>query len=219
MKIEIKNIKLSKDAVQGRTIMGYAAVFNNVDSYKDIIEPGAFKKTLEERAGKVKVAYNHGQLIGRPLVMQEDAKGLYTESVVSKTAKGDEVLELIKDGVITDMSIQYRTILEKTEDNGIRRLIELKLYELGPVDFGANELAELTGVKNLVDKFRAAGEGEADIEEIKKAITTLENMLKLKSEEPPKGTPGRRPLEDTEILMKHITGNYFDALYSAIKKQ
>jgi hypothetical protein len=130
------------------------------------------------------------------------------------------VLELIKDEVITDMSIQYRTIIDKTEDNGIRRLIELKLYELGPVDYGANEAAELTGVKNIVARFQESQHTDRDIARIKKAIAELENVLKLETaEEPPKGTPGSRPLKDTEILIKSITGNYFDALYSAIKKQ
>ncbi|GAC1450426.1 MAG: hypothetical protein NVSMB7_12730 [Chitinophagaceae bacterium] len=43
----IKNFQ-SQVTIAGRTICGYAAVFNNLDSAGDIIKPGAFTKTISE---------------------------------------------------------------------------------------------------------------------------------------------------------------------------
>ena len=47
-----------KTAADG-TFEGYAAVFGNVDSYGDIIQPGAFTKTIQERRSQIKILWNH----------------------------------------------------------------------------------------------------------------------------------------------------------------
>jgi HK97 family phage prohead protease len=128
--MEIKNLKQDDFAVEGRTIVGYAAAFGNRDRVGDIIEQGAFKKTISER--QPKVFYNHSYPIGLPLAMREDSKGLYTESKISATPRGDEILELVKDGVISEMSIAYEVVkfdVDRTKDT--RMLKELKLYEFG----------------------------------------------------------------------------------------
>ena len=79
-----------------------------------------------------------------------------TESKVSSTARGDEILELVKDEVITEMSIGYESIeYEINEKDGIRTLKELKLYEYGPVDFAMNEQATISGVKSLTERLSA----------------------------------------------------------------
>lgn len=152
--MEYKTVKAGEVSVSGRTITGHAASFGNVDRVMDVIRPGAFKKTMKSNPG-VKVFYNHAFPIGLPTLMQEDAKGLYTEAKISETVRGDEVLQLVKDGVITDMSIGYEAIDYATDaKSGIRMLKEIKLYEFGPVDFGANEQAVITGVKSLADSIR-----------------------------------------------------------------
>ncbi len=45
--LDFKFIKAPDDA---GTFLGYASVFGVVDSYNDIVQPGAFKKALKERA-------------------------------------------------------------------------------------------------------------------------------------------------------------------------
>ena len=124
---EYKNIKIDRDGVEGRTLIGYAAEFGNRDKVGDTIEPGAFKKTISEGGAKIKVFYNHYKPLGVPIAMREDSKGLYTESKISKTQQGDEVLELIKDGVITEMSIAYETLQSEPDRPSGRRLKELRL--------------------------------------------------------------------------------------------
>lgn len=199
--MEFKTIKAGEVAVSGRTIQGHAASFGNVDRVSDIIKAGAFKKTLKERGKAVKVFYNHSFPIGKPEVMAEDAKGLYTESKVSATARGDEILELVKDGVITDMSIGYEVInFDMDNKTGIRTLKELKLYEFGPVDFGANDQAVITGVKALADKIRDQHRVDPQaLAGLRRELKALMDALDLFGGEPDNSTPEGEPLIDTRL--------------------
>jgi uncharacterized protein len=133
---------------------GYASVFNNVDSYGDIMIQGAFQKTIVDMAHRIKVLWNHSWFhpIGKPLVMQEDSKGLYVKAKISPTTMGKDVLQLLKDGVVNEMSIGYSTEVEEWDSTTkTRKLKQVKLYEFSPVTFAANELATVTGVKSHDD--------------------------------------------------------------------
>jgi len=144
---EVKAVD-SKD----RTLEGYAAAFLNVDSWGDRLMPGCFAKTIQENAGRIKVCRQHDSwdVIGKPIELREDEIGLFTRSHISKTQSGDEVLELAKDGVLTEMSIGYRLIPDKFAENdwGGYDIYELKLMEYSPVTWAANPLARITGVKS-----------------------------------------------------------------------
>ena len=175
--VETKNISLEVKA-EGRTIIGYAAAFGNVDSYGDIIERGAFARTINNNGRRIKTFYNHSTPIGLPRVMMEDDKGLFTESVISATRTGDEVLQLVRDGVITEMSIGYQTVKADFNPDGNRMLKEVKLFEFGPVDMAANEQATIEGVKALADALHAGkAQTTVDIAAIEAAINTLQKLV------------------------------------------
>jgi len=58
--MEIKNFSFeTKELTEEGQFEGYAAVFGNRDSWDDIIEPGAFAKTIKERASKIRVLWQH----------------------------------------------------------------------------------------------------------------------------------------------------------------
>lgn len=181
--MEYKNIRLNRDSVEGRTVSGYASVFGNRDKVGDIVQAGAFAKTLKERGKRVKVFYNHMYPIGMPVKIAEDEKGLYTESVLSKTARADEILELIKDGVIDEMSFAYEVIDHKPMQNGGRILKELKLFEYGFVDFGANEKAQIVGVKSLIERIHDVKDEES-YQELKDALQLLEAVIQSYKKKP-----------------------------------
>ena len=154
MSIERKTIEFEVKEVDEEegTFTGYASTFSDVpDSYGDIVDPGAFKKTLKAQKGRIVSLFNHSFMepIGKPIEMSEDDKGLLIKTKLSlDVRRARETLALIKDGVITQMSIGYQTIKEKTID-GIRHLQELKLYDVSPVVFAANTEAVITGVKEM----------------------------------------------------------------------
>lgn len=134
---------------ESRIISGYASTYD-LDQGGDIIVRGAFQKTLETNAKRVKVLWQHNSQmpIGRPVKMQEDERGLYVESYIAKTRQGDEALELAKEGIIDAMSIGYTVDERDYKDDGVRVIKELSLMEYSLVTWGMNEHALITGVKS-----------------------------------------------------------------------
>src|SRR5690554_4447260 len=150
--MEYKALQFKADDVStdSRIISGYASTYD-LDQGGDIIVKGAFTKTLAEKAGRVKVLWQHNSQmpIGRPVKMQEDERGLYVESYIAKTRQGDEALELAKEGIIDSMSIGYMVNDSEYKDDGVRLIKELTLMEYSLVTWPMNEAAVITGVKNL----------------------------------------------------------------------
>lgn len=130
---------------------GYASVFGNRDSYGDVIEPGAFAKTIDEHDGSVPVLWQHDpdQPIGVSTMMREDDKGLFVEADVSMSpqGKGPLAMDLLKMKAVRGLSIGFEAVQKSTEA-GLRRLTEIKLWEFSVVTFPANELALVSGVKS-----------------------------------------------------------------------
>lgn len=160
----------------GSQFSGYCAVFNNVDSYGDVITPGAFAKGLPDFLKNGQICNNHGEVIGKPTEANEDSKGLFVAGKISDTTSGRDCKVLLKDGVYRKMSIGYRA-LAKTRTNPVaiqeywksigyqpgpedlsnltsnsdylNFLNEIKLYEASPVGFPANTAADITNVKGV----------------------------------------------------------------------
>jgi HK97 family phage prohead protease len=66
--VEHKNVpfslKQADDALMAGLVKGYAAVFGNVDDGDDLIDPGAFTKTIAESGGRVKMGWQHAAPFG-----------------------------------------------------------------------------------------------------------------------------------------------------------
>jgi len=198
-----KSSKFEIKASQDNTIEGYAAYFGNIDSYGDIIENGAFSKTLKENAGRVKVLWQHdtNEPIGKPVAMEQDSKGLYIKAKISMTDTGRKAMELMRDGVIDEMSIGYDII--KDEYKGKNRMLkELRLWEFSPVTFAANEKAKITSAKSLAELLYEIN--HADIGEIKNAIERLNSLLKQL--EPVEPTQGDDEAETVDAILQMIRG-------------
>lgn len=136
------------DTVKG-SIQGYFAVFGNVDSDKDMIMPGAFKKTIAENGKRIKHLWQHDPW--KPMAapnVTEDSYGLLFDSTISKTSWGKDALQLYVDGVIDEHSIGYQVIREAKKDS-YNELQELKLWEGSSVTWGANERALVNGIKSM----------------------------------------------------------------------
>ena len=138
-------------------VTGYFSAFGNKDSDGDIITPGAFKRTIEERGPgsnqpRIKHLLNHNvnSPIGKILTLKEDAHGLYYESQTGSHTIGKEFIKMVESGLITEHSIGYRVIKsEKAEgEAGATKLTELQLWEGSSLTaWGANQFTPLTGIK------------------------------------------------------------------------
>lgn len=132
------------------TVTGYFSVFGNIDSDKDMIMPGAYKKTLEENKSRIKHLWQHDVRypLAKPSVLKEDNHGLYFESSISKTSYGKDVIQLYADGVIEEHSVGFQTV-KNSQKSGYNEITEIKLWEGSTVTFGANSSALVTGMKGL----------------------------------------------------------------------
>ena len=133
-------------------VKGYGSVFGNVDSDGDIINRGAYKKTIEENGNRVKYLYQHDmdKPLGKIVNLGEDDKGLYFEAEIPKTTLGKDVIELMKAGVITENSVGILPI-QKDNSGEYRQINEVKLYEISAVTLAANDQAILVDVKGNYD--------------------------------------------------------------------
>lgn len=167
---DIEELKTSEDGAT-RTIEGFASVFNNVDSYNDIVLPGAFAKTLKKQSS-IPMLWQHdqGDVIGMWDQMEERERGLYVKGTIIDTNMGMDAYKLAKAGAVKGMSIGYSAEkYEIDQDKGTRKLQEVKLYEVSLVTFPANEKAKVTAVKSrpktireFEDFLREAGFSQKD---------------------------------------------------------
>lgn len=130
-------------------VKGYGSIFGNVDSDKDIIEKGAYARTIKNNGERVKYLYQHDitKPIGKMRELYEDEKGLAFVAEVPKTTFGKEILELMEYKVIDENSVGIMPIEKEIDDDGNRRITEVKLFEISAVTLAANEEAKILEVK------------------------------------------------------------------------
>jgi HK97 family phage prohead protease len=144
MKFEVKEIL--GDAGE---FIGLASVFGNVDAGGDLVEHGAFTKTLADKNGEVPILWAHDAAaivgIGR---LRETQQGLevHGQLVLDSNDVGQRAYSLLKAGAVKGLSIGYDVARSLVKD-GVRHLKELKLYEVSLTAFPMNAQATVTAVK------------------------------------------------------------------------
>lgn len=161
------SLKASIKDVDGKKgiVTGYFASFDNVDSDGDIIEKGAFSKSIMESGPnsaqpRIKHLMNHNtsQPLGKIMTLNEDAAGLAYESQIGSHTLGTDFIKMVESGLITEHSIGYQTIKRnqlqdyegymKNPLGGWFKLTEVKLWEGSSLtSWGANSNTPLTGMK------------------------------------------------------------------------
>ena len=143
--IEIREAALSLDAVEERTITGLAVPYNQEASIGGGIQerfaPGAIDSVED-----VKLFYGHEEPIGKVISGRETEAGYEITAKVSNTARGEEVLTLMRDGVLNKFSVGFMPI-EQDRDGSLitRTLVDLK--EVSVVPFPAFAGANITEVR------------------------------------------------------------------------
>lgn len=147
---EIRNYNLKlKGLTDTGEFEGVASVYGNKDSYGDVVEAGAFTKTIQENP-EIPVLYQHYDPIGKGTV--EDSIGglLIRGKLLLEVKQAQEAYALAKANIVKGLSIGYRVIKDEWDSaKQVRRLLEVKLYEVSLVTFPANELAGITGIKGF----------------------------------------------------------------------
>lgn len=144
--LELKSVK------DNGSFCGYASVFGEVDLGKDVIERGAFRRSLVERgAGGIRMLYQHDprEPIGAWTLIREDARGLYVEGLLAPgVTRAKEVHSLMKTGALDGLSIGFQTLRAGKQDSeGVRRILEADLWEISVVTFPMLPTARVSDVK------------------------------------------------------------------------
>lgn len=169
------------------TFEGIASVYGNKDSYGDVVEAGAFTKTLQERGDEVPLLWSHD--ITNPVgtgKVSDTSTGLAIKGTLDlDTQAGRDAYSRMRKGIAKGLSIGYSVLNDAWDSQRkVRRLLEVKLYEVSLVVFPANELATVTGVKGaealhgLYEELKAGRTlSAATRKRIETAITDLTALL------------------------------------------
>lgn len=153
-------------------IEGYASVFGVKDSYGDIVAAGAFAASLaaHAKAGTLPAMlwqHDPANPAGVWEEMCEDARGLRVNGrLLMDIEVGRRAHALIKARAIRGLSIGYISKRwEWDEENDIRTLLEVDLWEVSIVTFPANREAEVDNVKSAIGDITSERDAEIILRE------------------------------------------------------
>lgn len=142
LRMEIKEIS------EAGTFEGLLSPYGNVDHGADVVEPGAYTKTLKERGSKIPLLWQHKAdcPIGE-LELEDRKDGLYCKGqLLMELPEAKKAYLVIKAKIVKGLSIGFAAVKDSVEA-GVRHLKEIKLYEGSIVTFPMNERALITSVK------------------------------------------------------------------------
>lgn len=137
-----------KEIDDGGKFTGLASTYGNRDAGGDVVQKGAFDKTIAERGDEVVILWQHDAKMPIGLGKLEDSdKGLLIHGVLDlELSDAKDAYRRLKSKLVKGLSIGFRTMKEDVKD-GVRFLKEIKLYEVSLVTFPMNESAIVTAVK------------------------------------------------------------------------
>lgn len=171
--VDIKSAGESEGLEPGQ-FEAIVSVFDNTDSYGDIVRKGAFEETLAawaDSGNPIPIYYSHRMddpdyNIGHVLEAKEIDRGLWVRGQLDIEAAGTkapQVNRLMKGRRLTQFSFAYdvedggwveikNDEDEKADPTQVFELRKLKLYEVGPTPIGANQETELLAVKHAATR-------------------------------------------------------------------
>lgn len=146
-----------KDIDEKGIVTFHASIFGSPDRVKDIVDPGAYRKTTAENFKEIQHYKNHDSTLMPGVIreMKEDDRGLVTVSkLILKTQLGMETYEEYKAMAEAEKSmghsIGYAVVKEEKSMDGYNHLKEIALFEVSTLTKRAAHPDALTlGVKSL----------------------------------------------------------------------
>lgn len=177
-------------------IAGFFSTYEKTpDSYGDIIVPGAFTKTIENRKATghpFPLCFNHdfSAVIGAVNTIEEKEQGPYIEADFLDTQLGQDVRKMVLSGAIYQFSFAYdvlkwRAPNAEEKGNGVINVLEeVEVYEVSVVTVPANSNAQVTDIKSAIEAEVKAGRrnNKSDEETINQIIKLAQSLLETKDE-------------------------------------
>ena len=151
-RIAVDGITLREQADgDGLTLAGIAVPFNTeyelFDGYREVIDPDC---DFGER--NVKLAREHGELIGRITEQTREPDGLHITARIADTPQGREVADLVREGVYDAFSIGFRPVTNTIEDRDGVTVVHrtaIELFEISVTGIPAYPDAKITGQRHI----------------------------------------------------------------------
>jgi uncharacterized protein len=138
--LELKSVSESGE------FSGLASVYNVEDLGGDLVEPGAFTKTLAASKARP-LLWQHRDPIGT-VQLVDTPKALELRGKLSLgVQQAKEAYVLLKDGAVEGISIGYESI-RSDFIGGVRHLKEVRLWEVSLVTFPMLPSAQVTEIKS-----------------------------------------------------------------------
>jgi HK97 family phage prohead protease len=197
------------DVDEKGVVVFYASVFNNKDKGNDIMEKGAFRKTIKENFKNIRHFKHHDstQMPGVVQELAEDDKGLIvTSKLILGTQIGKETYEEYRAMAEADKSMdhsigywvtKFKEEREKETDEYTRWLKEVQLGEVSTLTaWGMNPEALTVDVKryHTIDMDELLKEEryfslllkcdfpEAKLEQLEQLLTKIQTLIRLKAD-------------------------------------
>ena len=142
--METREFEVRAD-LEERTITGIAVPYgqdaNIGGQYTERFVPGAISDVVD-----VKLFYGHEEPIGKVLTGRDTDEGYEVTARVSDTPRGNEVLTLMRDGVLNKFSVGF-VPLESERDGSTVTRTKVSLKEISVVPFPAFAGANITEVR------------------------------------------------------------------------
>ena len=150
--MDFKSTKFEiKELAPDGSFTGTASVFHSVDLQGDAVMPGAFAKSLQEKPQvPILLGHNVDDIIGITTSLEETHAGLAVTGklVMDANPPAQKAYALMRAKALTGLSIGFTATREKMQ-NGVRQLLEIKLFEISLTGFPACEGAQVASVKTL----------------------------------------------------------------------
>jgi HK97 family phage prohead protease len=147
-----------------RVIEGIAVPFGQVVAVRDSADGPVYRETIARGAtdglDPVSVLldyltdppapYNTHQgsrLAGRGVESETTETGLRMGFRVARTSAGDELLELAREGILTDMSVMFAPRTHRRRDDGVLERTAIDIHRVTIVPKGAYSGAQITAVR------------------------------------------------------------------------
>lgn len=199
------------DGLEDGQFTAYASVFDNVDSYGDVIRKGAFAADLAKWSASgnpIPLLYGHNMSdpdfnLGHVVEAVEDDHGLLIRAQLDlENPKALQTYRTLKGRRINQMSFAYEVLtggVIEIDGESFHELRELKLYEVSVVMIGANQETEVLAVKAAAAALTAkagrvlSARNEDALksvrDQLKAAATTITDVLSAVDSGDGKATP------------------------------
>lgn len=171
-------------------IAGFFSTYEKTpDSYGDIIEPGAFTKTIEKRRESghpFPLCWNHdfSAVIGA-VEVEEKERGPFCEGSFIETEQAQDVRKMVQSGAVYQFSFAYDVLKRRDptaeeEKAGVLNVLqEVEVYEISVVTVPANQNAQITEIKTAPEPETKQGRRNSrkDAEVIKQIRDLAQSLL------------------------------------------